>query len=72
MEITTAIAQKTMPRFSMMGKYFAKTKAVNPSDILKMQNVPCFKKKSKTGIKTPKQDIDLINARINFLKEREK
>jgi len=34
--------------------------------------VHCFKKKSKTGIKTPKQDIDLIKARINFLKERGK
>ena len=28
-----------------------------------------FKKKSKTGIKTPKQDIDLVKSRIKILKE---
>ena len=27
-----------------------------------------FKKKSKTGIKTPKQEIDLIKKRIKILK----
>jgi len=31
-----------------------------------------FKKKSKTGIKTPKPEIDLIKARIKFLKEQQK
>ncbi len=31
--------------------------------------VHAFKKKSKTGIKTPKKEIDLIKARIKFLKE---
>ena len=31
--------------------------------------VHAFQKKSKTGIKTPKQDIDLINARLKRLKE---
>lgn len=31
-----------------------------------------FKKKSKTGIKTPKPDIDLIKTRIKFLKEQMK
>lgn len=25
----------------------------------------CFQKKSKSGIKTPKEDMDLINARLN-------
>lgn len=34
--------------------------------------VHAFKKKSKTGIKTPKPDIDLIKARIKFLKEQMK
>lgn len=34
--------------------------------------VHAFKKKSKSGIKTPKQDIDLIKARINVLKEKNK
>ncbi len=28
----------------------------------------CFQKKSKTGIQTPKQDLDLINARLNAAK----
>lgn len=32
--------------------------------------VHAFKKKSKSGIKTPKQDIDLIKARIKWLKEK--
>lgn len=32
--------------------------------------IHAFKKKSKTGIKTPKQDVDLIKARIKFLKEK--
>ena len=31
--------------------------------------VHAFKKKSKTGIKTPKEDIDLIKNRIRQLKE---
>ena len=31
--------------------------------------VHAFKKKSKTGIKTPKVDIDLIKSRIKRLKE---
>ena len=31
--------------------------------------VHAFQKKSKTGIKTPRQDIDLINSRIKRLKE---
>jgi len=29
-----------------------------------------FKKKSKKGIKTPKKEIDLIKARIKFLREQ--
>lgn len=32
--------------------------------------IHAFKKKSKSGIKTPKQEIDLIKARIKFLKEQ--
>lgn len=28
----------------------------------------CFQKKSKSGIKTPKEDIDLINARLKAAK----
>jgi phage-related protein len=28
----------------------------------------CFQKKSKSGIKTPKEDIDLINARLKTAK----
>lgn len=31
--------------------------------------VHAFKKKSKTGIKTPKEDVDLIERRIKLLKE---
>ena len=31
--------------------------------------IHAFQKKSKTGIKTPKQDIDLIKQRIKILKE---
>ena len=31
--------------------------------------VHAFKKKSKSGIKTPKQDVDLIKNRIKALKE---
>ena len=31
--------------------------------------VHAFQKKSKTGIKTPKQDIDLIKKRIKDLKD---
>ena len=31
--------------------------------------VHAFKKKSKTGIKTPKDDVDLIKNRIKHLKE---
>ena len=31
--------------------------------------VHAFQKKSKTGIKTPKQDIDLIRDRLKRLKE---
>jgi len=31
--------------------------------------IHAFKKKSKTGIKTPKEDIDLIKSRIKQLKE---
>jgi len=31
--------------------------------------VHAFQKKSKTGIKTPKQDIDLIEGRLKRLKE---
>ena len=34
--------------------------------------IHAFKKKSKTGIKTPQADIDLIKARIKFLKEQYK
>ncbi|MBT3923939.1 MAG: type II toxin-antitoxin system RelE/ParE family toxin, partial [Nitrospina sp.] len=32
----------------------------------------CFKKKSKQGIKTPKEDIDLIRQRLRQAKEEEK
>jgi phage-related protein len=32
--------------------------------------VHAFQKKSKSGIKTPQQDIDLIQERINRLKEQ--
>ena len=28
----------------------------------------CFQKKSRSGIKTPKEDIDLINARLKAAK----
>ena len=38
----------------------------------KLWVVHAFKKKSKSGIKTPKQEIDLIKARIKFLKEQQK
>lgn len=31
--------------------------------------VHAFKKKSKTGIKTPKQEIDTLNTRLKDLKE---
>lgn len=31
--------------------------------------VHAFQKKAKTGIKTPKQDIDLIRERLKRLKE---
>ena len=31
--------------------------------------VHAFQKKSKTGIKTPKQEIDLINERLKRLRE---
>ena len=31
--------------------------------------IHAFKKKSKTGIKTPKHEIDLIHARLRRLKE---
>ena len=31
--------------------------------------VHAFQKKSKTGIKTPKQDVDLIRERLKRLKE---
>ncbi len=31
--------------------------------------LPAFKKKAKTGKKTPKQDIDLIKGRIKILEE---
>lgn len=31
--------------------------------------VHAFQKKSKTGIKTPKADIDLIRERLSLLKE---
>jgi len=30
----------------------------------------CFQKKSKTGIKTPKQDLDLIRKRLNDAKKQ--
>lgn len=29
----------------------------------------CFQKKSKSGIKTPKEDLDLINARLKTAKQ---
>ena len=29
----------------------------------------CFRKKSKSGIKTPKEDMDLINARLKVSKQ---
>ena len=29
----------------------------------------CFQKKSKSGIKTPKKEIDLIRDRLNWAKE---
>ena len=29
----------------------------------------CFQKKSKSGIKTPKKDIDLINRRLKAVEE---
>lgn len=32
----------------------------------------CFQKKSKTGIKTPKQDIKLINSRLKIAEEHYK
>jgi phage-related protein len=32
--------------------------------------IHAFQKKSKSGIKTPKQEIDLIHARLRRLKER--
>ena len=32
--------------------------------------VHAFQKKSKTGIKTPRQDIDLIDERLKRLRER--
>ena len=32
--------------------------------------IHAFQKKSKSGIKTPKQEIDLINERLKRLKER--
>lgn len=32
--------------------------------------VHAFQKKSKTGIKTPKQEIDLVRERLKRLKER--
>lgn len=32
--------------------------------------VHAFQKKSKTGIKTPKQEVDLIKSRIKQLKEQ--
>ncbi|MDN5849495.1 MAG: type II toxin-antitoxin system RelE/ParE family toxin [Nitrococcus sp.] len=32
--------------------------------------VHAFQKKSTTGVKTPKQEIDLIRARIKRLKEQ--
>ncbi len=32
----------------------------------------CFKKKSKQGIKTPKEDIDLIRLRLRHAKEESK
>ena len=32
--------------------------------------VHAFQKKSKSGIKTPKQDIDLLRERIKRLKEQ--
>ena len=31
--------------------------------------IHAFKKKSKTGIKTPKQEIDLVRQRIKAVKE---
>lgn len=31
--------------------------------------VHCFQKKSKSGIKTPKEDLDLINARLKAAKQ---
>ena len=31
-----------------------------------------FQKKSKTGIKTPKQDINLIEARLNWAQQKYK
>lgn len=30
----------------------------------------CFQKKSKSGSATPRQDIDLINARLNTAEEK--
>jgi len=32
----------------------------------------CFKKKSKSGIKTPKEDIDLIRQRLRLARELSK
>jgi phage-related protein len=32
----------------------------------------CFKKKSKSGIKTPKEDIDLIKQRLRLARELSK
>ena len=29
----------------------------------------CFQKKSKSGIKTPRQDMDLINARLKAARQ---
>ena len=29
----------------------------------------CFQKKSKSGIKTPKEDMDMINARLKAAKQ---
>lgn len=30
----------------------------------------CFQKKSKTGIETPKKDVDVIESRISFVSQR--
>jgi phage-related protein len=46
-------------------------RAINPLQIdADIWVIRAFQKKSKSGIKTPKQEIDLIHERLKRLKER--